>query len=83
MTELPDKVRQMVLLDPSSIKKDKDLKNASKVMNSGKLKVTFYSPIIIYFGNITLEMDICGGQFWTLGASCLGLKLLNIVMSLS
>lgn len=38
LTELPDKVRQMVLLDPRSIKVDKDLKNASKVMNSGRLK---------------------------------------------
>ena len=39
LKELPDKVRQMVLLEPRSIKVDKDLKNASKVMNSGKLKV--------------------------------------------
>ena len=40
LSELPDKVRQMVLLDPRSIKVDKDLKNASKIIGSAKLKVS-------------------------------------------
>ncbi|XP_053374733.1 SWI/SNF-related matrix-associated actin-dependent regulator of chromatin subfamily A-like protein 1 isoform X2 [Mercenaria mercenaria] len=38
LTELPDKIRQMILLDPSSIKISKDLKSASEVMASGNLK---------------------------------------------
>ena len=39
MTELPDKIRQLILLDPSSIKVSRELKTASKVMTSADLKV--------------------------------------------
>ncbi|KAK3588463.1 hypothetical protein CHS0354_004677 [Potamilus streckersoni] len=38
LTQLPDKCRQMVLLDPSSLKIDKELKNAGKIMKSKYLK---------------------------------------------
>ncbi|XP_052808789.1 SWI/SNF-related matrix-associated actin-dependent regulator of chromatin subfamily A-like protein 1 isoform X2 [Mya arenaria] len=38
LTELPDKIRQMILLDPSSIRVSKELKTASKVMTSANLK---------------------------------------------
>jgi len=39
LTELPDKIRQLILLDPSSIKVSRELKTASKVMTSADLKV--------------------------------------------
>ncbi|KAK3108769.1 hypothetical protein FSP39_015265 [Pinctada imbricata] len=38
LTQLPSKVRQMVVLDPGSIKTTKDMKRASKVMGLEKLK---------------------------------------------
>ena len=54
LSELPDKVRQMVLLDPRSIKVDKDLKNASKIIGSAKLKVR------IHLFNLTTEGQMKG-----------------------
>ena len=54
LSELPDKVRQMVLLDPRSIKVDKDLKNASKIIGSAKLKVS------IHFINLTTDGQMKG-----------------------
>ncbi|WAQ95067.1 LOW QUALITY PROTEIN: SMAL1-like protein [Mya arenaria] len=38
LLQLPDKIRQMILLDPSSIRVSKELKTASKVMTSANLK---------------------------------------------
>lgn len=38
MKELPDKIRQMVLLDPNSVKITKDLKSASKMLSSLNFK---------------------------------------------
>ncbi|KAL3831573.1 hypothetical protein ACJMK2_023311 [Sinanodonta woodiana] len=38
LTQLPAKCRQMVLLDPSSLKVNKELKNAGKIMKSKHLK---------------------------------------------
>ena len=41
LSQLPAKLRQMVLLDPQSIVVHKDLKKASSVMNLKNLKVGF------------------------------------------
>ncbi|XP_067649630.1 SWI/SNF-related matrix-associated actin-dependent regulator of chromatin subfamily A-like protein 1 [Haliotis asinina] len=38
LSQLPAKVRQMVLLDPQSIKSNKDLKNSSKLLDHKNLK---------------------------------------------
>ncbi|XP_052247211.1 SWI/SNF-related matrix-associated actin-dependent regulator of chromatin subfamily A-like protein 1 isoform X2 [Dreissena polymorpha] len=38
LTELPDKIRKMILLDPGSIKVSRELRSASKVMTSANLK---------------------------------------------
>ncbi|KAL4222277.1 SWI/SNF-related matrix-associated actin-dependent regulator of chromatin subfamily A-like protein 1 [Mactra antiquata] len=38
LTELPEKIRQMIMLDPSLIQISRELKTACKVMNSGNLK---------------------------------------------
>lgn len=42
ITQLPDKVRQMVLLDPGLIKTTKEMELQSKTMELKSLKVKYY-----------------------------------------